>query len=530
MPSPIIESFATPPELVTGHGEDGDNPWHDGDPSYDITHAKVASFFTEIPPLTFFARMYLTEVQLPVGLRVIAERAFYSCPLLCNINFPSTIEVIEDEAFRGCGLTSLAFSEGLRVIGSESFLRCENLKSVRIPSTVDIVGWAAFCQCLSLTSVSLSKGLKSIGGEAFASCEELPNITIPCTVKSIGVSAFEGCLSLRSVELSHGITYLGRGAFHDCQLLSSIVLPTNDELTARTVMEGFTNCRRLLEAFPEKVEEDYPCTDALRNRFCDLPIHYICYFHAHMGRVTARVALMRYLEDEKTSPDKVDACGMTPFHILALSAEEGSGSADLFRTILEKTSLDLVLKRDMWGNRPLHYICLQKSEIHAAAIKLIQELFQMTVVDRLKVLGLERWRMDMKEEIDLMDHSVWLWGESDNRRAIDFVHRRFEVYERMEVISLIEMAIWKMGLCEMNAGKNQDDDHAQKKQKINELTAVNISAHRLERNACRVSCGFDIIIYNVLPFLGPITGDDDGDSSSSSGSDSESCSSVEEEE
>jgi hypothetical protein len=243
--------------------------------------------------------------------------------------------------------------------------------------------------------------------------------------------------------------------------------------------------------------------------------------------------LLEYLEDEKTSADKVDACGMTPFHILALSAEETAGRADLFRTILEKTSLDLVLKRDMWGNRPLHYLCLRKSypgiEIIGAAIELIQELFQMTVVDRLKVLGLKQWRMDMKEEIDLMDHSVWRWGESDNGKAIDFVHRKFEVYERMEVISLIEMAIWKMGLSEMNAGKNQDDDHAQKKQKIDELTAVNIPAYRLERNVCRVRCGVDIIISNVLPFLGPITEDDDGDSSSSSGSDSESGSSVEEE-
>eukprot|EP00980_Cylindrotheca_fusiformis_P012158 scaffold2939_cov123-Cylindrotheca_fusiformis.AAC.2 len=512
-----LESYATPPQLVTA--EEG------GYPSSDVTHAHVDSFLTVLPYETFFGRRHLTEVELPAGLRVIGEKAFWSCSSLSTIKFPptppssisSSLETIGDEAFVGCGMPSLVLPEGLRFIGVSAFHHCKELRTLRIPSTVDVIRQCAFFLCLSLTHVFLSEGVKVIGSQAFSRCDELPKIAIPSTVSSIGYLAFGGCRSLRSVELPRVMLHLAGGAFHDCQLLSNIVVPTLVGL-ANSSADGpiFSYCHRLAECFHGSADAEYPQSDLLRDRFSKvpLPIHEICYFQRQTDTsATVRQELLQYLELEKVPVIGVDSCGMTPFHVLALSADGSPGRVDLFRTLLEHTPWDLLLKRDVWGNRPLHYMCLRTNypgdDFLAADQELIKEVFQRTVVDRLNVLGLEKWKTELQTEIAFMEHSAWLWGESDCTNEIDLIHRKFEVFEQMDKVALLELALWKMKLDEMKNDKLEGHHPAAKKQKIDASTSVPAFPDlTLERVACRVNCGANVVLSNVLPFLGPVTWDD----------------------
>ena len=62
---------------------------------------------------------------------------------------------------------------------------------------------------------------------------------------------------------------------------------------------------------------------------------------------------------------------------------------------------------------------------------------------------------------------------------IEFI---LEKYERLEILSLLEQLLWSKKLDESDT-KNKDDE-------------------MLKRQAYRVNCGADIVISNILPYLG----------------------------
>ena len=77
-------------------------------------------------------------------------------------------------------------------------------------------------------------------------------------------------------------------------------------------------------------------------------------------------------------------------------------------------------------------------------------------------------------------------------------------YEFLEVLSLLELAIWKTKL------EDDDGDYSEeplrKRVKIDHLiVGENMSTRKREhRQNCRVHCGAEIVITNVLPYLGKV--------------------------
>lgn len=65
------------------------------------------------------------------------------------------------------------------------------------------------------------------------------------------------------------------------------------------------------------------------------------------------------------------------------------------------------------------------------------------------------------------------------RQEIEFLIVKVAELERMEAISLLELAIWSMKMAE------QDSD---------------------DRQSCRIRSGADVIISNTLPFLDKVSG------------------------
>ncbi len=109
----------------------------------------------------------LYALVFPEGLERIENRAFYGAGNLLYIKFPSTLEVICDDAFYYVRAERIDWSEGLREIGARAFgYNNENILS--LPSTLKTIGDGAFehAHCQELY---LSGELESIGSRAFAS-------------------------------------------------------------------------------------------------------------------------------------------------------------------------------------------------------------------------------------------------------------------------------------------------------------------------------------------------------------------------
>ena len=122
-------------------------------------------------------RKDIKEVILKTGVTSVAANAFYDCPNLEKVSFPSSLEQI----------------------GRYAFYRCVSLKEAVIPSNVSFIGDYTFLGCTALSKLKLPVALSSISDYTFMSCVNLTELDIPAGVDSIGSAAFAECRRLRSV-------------------------------------------------------------------------------------------------------------------------------------------------------------------------------------------------------------------------------------------------------------------------------------------------------------------------------------------
>ncbi len=117
------------------------------------------------------------DVYVPEGVEEIGSYAFHATQHLRNIHLPSTLKRIERDAFSLSGVTHVNMPEGIEIIEEAAFYDCENLQdTLVIPSTVTQIRGSAFRFCRQLTAVILPAGLQGMQGDAFADCSSLDYI------------------------------------------------------------------------------------------------------------------------------------------------------------------------------------------------------------------------------------------------------------------------------------------------------------------------------------------------------------------
>lgn len=79
-----------------------------------------------------FNKSSVTSVTIPNSVATIKKGAFKECKRLKNINFPSSVTLIEAAAFYDSGLESITIPSTVDVIGYGSFGYCSNLRNVTI--------------------------------------------------------------------------------------------------------------------------------------------------------------------------------------------------------------------------------------------------------------------------------------------------------------------------------------------------------------------------------------------------------------
>ena len=119
-----------------------------------------------------------------------------------------------------------------------------------------------------------------------------------------------------------------------------------------------------------------------------------------------------------------------------------------------------------------------------------QQMVKLCITKRVNAIGIKSWRVDMIAKVTeglppLFNKGTWL---NDVKSKLS----RYEVeYLKLkEATSMLELALWKNKINETNSTKG--GARKCKKVKVDD-TAV--------RNQCRVNCGANIIIENVLPYL-----------------------------
>lgn len=167
--------------------------WH------DETNTDVK--YKGIPQGAFKSKLTLQKVTFPACMEVIDNEAFYGCGGLGEIQFAenSKLKHISREAFTNCsGLREVDFSNSkdLLTIDYFTFSYCTNLKEVDFSgcTSLSLIGTAVFIGCSSLQTVDLSSctSLSTIGESAFSMCSSLTAVTVTnCSaLKTIGSSVF----------------------------------------------------------------------------------------------------------------------------------------------------------------------------------------------------------------------------------------------------------------------------------------------------------------------------------------------------
>lgn len=163
-------------------------------------------------------------IKLPRNLRVIGHSAFYRSHIR-TIDFPSTLRRIEDEAFLEVPFDDIIIPEGVEEIGYNAFYGCTNARKIQLPSSLKVIKDCAFWGCGSKVSseLILSEGLEYIGKGAFIDMS-ITEVNIPSTVVYLGMAAFSLCENLQRVKLPENLEKIKTETFYNC-CLQEIIWP-----------------------------------------------------------------------------------------------------------------------------------------------------------------------------------------------------------------------------------------------------------------------------------------------------------------
>lgn len=87
-------------------------------------------------------------------------------------------------------VTDLVIPDGVTVIAERAFKDTTCLESVTIPESVTSIGRYAFFGCTNLKEVNLPESITAINSYTFAGCDSLTSLTLPASVQVINSGAF----------------------------------------------------------------------------------------------------------------------------------------------------------------------------------------------------------------------------------------------------------------------------------------------------------------------------------------------------
>ena len=222
-----------------------------------VTELNIPSGITSIKDEAFTNCCNITSIIIPEGVTSIGDYAFafaYGGGMSCSVTIPSSLVSIGYYAFTGIYCDAIYISDlsawcnisdnysGLQSYSHSLFLNEVEITNLIIPNDVSSIRRNAFEHCTSLTSVTIPNSVTTIGPSAFYDCSSLTSITIPNSVTSIGDNAFCNCSGLAEITIPNSVTSIGGYVFCGCYGLTSITIPNSVTNIGGGV---FLDCSRL---------------------------------------------------------------------------------------------------------------------------------------------------------------------------------------------------------------------------------------------------------------------------------------------
>ncbi len=149
----------------------------------------------------------LSMVNLGSRKMIVSVGAFKNCASLGSISIGSGATSIGKNAFQGCvNLTevSLPTDGALTKVADGVFTNMANLQTVSftgVGGTLTSIDNNAF-KGTGITEIEIPEGVTSIGKYAFQNCASLTKISLPASLTSIGEDAIDGCDKLSSIDVA----------------------------------------------------------------------------------------------------------------------------------------------------------------------------------------------------------------------------------------------------------------------------------------------------------------------------------------
>lgn len=218
-----------------------------------------------------FCNSGIQEVYLPETVEVIGVKAFYGCDQLTTINFPYSLNFIEEDAFYECRRIQgcVTISQNVQFISESAFYNCENIEYYAVDElNVNYSNDESGILYNKNKTVLIRAPKISIDNEiithspesSFNQLENLRNFTVPDSVEIICNGAFSLCYGLESIKLPKSLKTLGENAFAECLRLEYIHIPmASKEFVVYDNFEGINPylCSESENSFAKTLAEAY---------------------------------------------------------------------------------------------------------------------------------------------------------------------------------------------------------------------------------------------------------------------------------
>ena len=167
----------------------------------------------------------------------IVSGGFHNSKCTSSFTIPSTVTVIDYEAFMGSKIDNITIPASVNQIGESAFYSCRQLSRVVIKNTGESSESSSACSCISTSSSSSSANtssssnsnasgqrLTTIPALCFFGCVNLKDLFLPETIKTVEEEAFHNCSSLRSTIAFSSIEKICYRAFQGCSSLKKVYI------------------------------------------------------------------------------------------------------------------------------------------------------------------------------------------------------------------------------------------------------------------------------------------------------------------
>lgn len=189
----------------------------------DSPKVKIPEGITEIWIGAFDDKEFVEEIEFPSSIQELEDNPFIETKWYKRIK--DTLVTAHDNIIVNFPVTEpkVEFPENTKAI---LMVNDSNklLTDVSIPSDVKVLG-PVFCELKKLKNVTLAEGIEELNG-SFFKCSKIKEISLPSTVKKLDY-AFKDCINLKSVKLPDSITEIGESAFEGCKKMTDIHLNSN---------------------------------------------------------------------------------------------------------------------------------------------------------------------------------------------------------------------------------------------------------------------------------------------------------------